>query len=276
MELGKTNTLTIARATDNGCYLVDTEGNEVLLPNAYVTKEMSIGNEVSVFVYKDNLQRITATTLKPKLELEQFAFLEVKEVNKAGAFMDIGLVKQLLIPFKEQAVPMAVGESYVIFMFIDEETNRLVGSSQLEDFLFFEKIEVAEADEVELLLYKRTELGINAVVNNMFQGLIFKNDIHKNVKIGDKIKGFVKKVRADGKIDLLLEPMGFRNVIDATSQRVLNAIKKNDGFLKLTDKSSPDDIRNELGISKKAFKKALGGLYKQKIVLLEKEGTRLV
>ncbi|MBT8326559.1 MAG: GntR family transcriptional regulator [Bacteroidia bacterium] len=276
MEIGKTNTLKAARTTDNGCYLMDEAGNEVLLPNAYVSENLKLGDDIDVFVYKDNDQRPVATTLKPKVELEQFAFLEVMDVNNAGAFMDMGVVKQLLVPYAEQTEKMEVGKKYVVFLLLDEETDRLIGSTKIKHILFFDEIEVEEGEAVTILCYRSTDLGMSVIVNNMFQGLVFKTDIHKKVSIGDELKGYVKKIRNDGKIDILLEPMGYRNVIDSVSQQVLDAINKSDGFLKLTDKSDPNEIRRELGLSKKAFKKALGNLYKQKRVLLEKEGTRLV
>jgi len=276
MEIGKTNTLKAARTTDNGFYLMDEAGNEVLLPNAYVSPELKLGDEVSVFVYKDNDQRLTATILTPKVELEQFAYLEVKDVNNAGAFMDMGIVKQLMIPYSEQPVKMEEGEWYVIFFMLDEETNRLIGSAKIEDFIFTEDIDVEEGDAVDILCYKQSELGMNVVVNGLYQGLIFSSDIHRPLKVGEGTKAYVKKVRPDGKIDLLLQPMGYRNVIDKATQSVLDILTANDGFFEFTDKSSPDDIYKTFKMSKKAFKKALGSLYKQKIVLLEKEGTRLI
>ena len=276
MELGKTQTLKALRTTDNGCYLVDDDGNEVLLPNAYVSPELKLGDEISVFVYLDNEERITATTLKPKLELEEFAFLEIKQVNNAGAFADMGLVKQLMIPFREQEQKLEEGQFAVVFMLLGEETNRLVGSTKVRDFLFFDEIDVEEGDEVDLLFYRKTDLGMNAIVNNLFQGLVFKTDLHKPINIGDRLKGYVKKIREDGKLDLVLLPMGYKNLIDTASQQVLDAIKKNNGVLFLSDKSNPDEIKKQLGMSKKAFKKALGYLYKNKLVILEEKATRLV
>lgn len=276
MELGKTQVLRALRTTDNGCYLVDEEGNEVLLPNAYVSPELKLGDDISVFVYLDNGERITATTLKPKLELEQFAFLEIKQVNAAGAFADMGIVKQLMIPFREQEEKLEEGQFAVVFMLLDEETDRLIGSTKVRDFLFFDELDVEEGDEVDLLFYRKTDLGMSAIVNNMFQGLVFKTDIHKRVSIGDSLKGYVKKIREDGKIDVVLEPMGYKNVIDSVSQQVLDAITKNNGVLYLSDKSNPDDIKKQLGMSKKVFKKALGNLYKNKLVVLEERATKLV
>ena len=276
MEIGKTHRLKAARTTDNGCYLIDDDGTEVLLPNVYVSDNLKLGDEISVFVYLDNEERPVATTIKPHIELDKFAFLEVKDVNRAGAFMDIGLIKQLLVPFSEQPVKMEVGEWYVVFCLLDEQTDRLIASAMIDDFVFTEGIDLEEGDEVEALFYKKSDLGINAIVNNQFKGLVFQSDIDQDISIGNKLKAYVKKIRSDGKIDLILKPQGYRNVIDQSTQSVLDQLKQENGFFKYTDKSSPDDIRSKFGMSKKAFKKALGNLYKQKIVRLEKDGTYLI
>jgi predicted RNA-binding protein (virulence factor B family) len=276
MKIGKINKLIAARSTDNGYYLTDNDGNEVLLPNAYVSDNLSIADEIEVFVYKDSEDRIVATTLKPYVQFEEFAYLKVKEVNDYGAFMDWGLPKDLMVPFAEQTEKMKEGNWYLIFLLEDEQTERLIGSSKVNEFTFTTEIDVNTGDEVDLLLYNMTELGMNAIVNNMYKGLIFKSDIHKNIKPGDRIKGFVKQVREDGKIDILLEPGGYKNSIDPNSNIILSALKENDGFLNLTDKSAPEDIKRILGLSKKAFKKGLGNLYKQKIVELKEDAIRLL
>ncbi len=276
MEIGKINKLKAARTTDNGCYLMDAEGSEVLLPNAYVTKDLKLGDEIEVFVYKDNEERPVATTLAPKIQVDKFAYLQVMDVNKAGAFMDMGVVKQLMIPYSEQPVKMETGESYVVFCLLDDETDRLIGSAQLEDFIFTEEIDLEEGQEVDLLIYKRSNLGINVIVNQMFQGLIFHSDVHKRANIGDEIKGYVKTIREDGKLDILLQEPGYRNVIDKTTQGVLDILKKHGGKFPYHDKSNPDDIRRVFGMSKKAFKKALGNLYKNRMVELSKTGTKLL
>ncbi|MCD4833961.1 MAG: GntR family transcriptional regulator [Bacteroidales bacterium] len=276
MEIGKINKLTAARSTDNGYYLTDNDGNEVLLPNAYVADDLKIGDEIEVFVYKDSEDRIVATTLKPYVQFEEFAYLKVKEVNDYGAFMDWGLPKDLMVPFAEQTEKMKEGNWYLIFLLEDEQTERLIGSSKVNEFTFTTEIDVNTGDEVDLLLYNMTELGMNAIVNNMYKGLIFKSDIHKNIKPGDRIKGFVKQVREDGKIDIILEPAGYKNSIDENSDIILSALKENNGFLNLTDKSTPADIKRILGLSKKAFKNGLGNLYKQKIVELNEDGIKLL
>lgn len=276
MEIGKINKLKAARTTDNGCYLMDEEGNEVLLPNVYVSPSLNLGDEIEVFVYLDNEEREVATTLTPKIQLDSFAYLQVMDVNRAGAFLDMGVVKQLLVPYSEQPVKMESGEWYVVFCLLDDKTGRLIGSAQLEDFIFTEDIDVEEGDEVNILAYKRSDLGMNVIVNGQYQGLIFKSDMHKRVQVGDEIKAYVKQVRTDGKIDIVLEAQGYRNVIDSVTQGVLDILIKNDGFFKYHDKSDPAEISKVFGMSKKAFKRALGNLYKQRIVSLSKEGTKLL
>ena len=276
MEIGETNKLKVARATDFGYYLIDDADNEVLLPNAYVTDDLSISDDIEVFVYKDSEDRIVATTLKPYVQLEEFAFLQVKQVNKYGAFMSWGLPKDLMVPFAEQTKKMEEGNRYLIFLVKDEQTDRLIGSGKVNKFVNFKDIDVKQGDEVDLLLYKMTELGMNAIVNNIYKGLIFTSNIHKNIQPGDRIKGYVKQVREDGKIDILLEPIGYENSIDKNSGIILSVLKENNGFLDLTDKSALEDIKHKLGLSKKAFKKGLGNLYKQKIVELNEDGIKLL
>lgn len=276
MQIGKTLTLKASRTTDNGCYLADNEGNEVLLPNVYVQDHLKLGDDISVFVYLDSQERPIATTINPKIKADSFAYLEVKDVNNAGAFLDMGLVKQLLVPYSEQPVKMQPGEWYVVFCLVDEETNRLIGSAMIEDFLFTEELDVEVGDMVDVLFYKRSDLGMNAIVNDQFQGLVFESDIHQNIQVGDQLKAYVKNVRNDGKIDLSLQPQGYLKMIDQSSQSVLDMLHKNNGHFKYTDKSDPEQIRAVFGMSKKAFKKVLGNLYKQKIIRLEKTGTWLV
>jgi predicted RNA-binding protein (virulence factor B family) len=276
MEIGKINKLTVARTTDNGCYLEDENENEVLLPNAYVTDDLKINDEIEVFVYKDSEDRIVATTLKPYIQFEEFAYLQVKEVNDYGAFIDWGLPKDLMVPFAEQTVKMVEGKWYLIFLLEDTETERLIGSNKIKDFVFFKDIDVKEGDEVDLLLYEMTDLGMNTIVNNLYKGLIFESDIHKKIKPGDKLKGYVKQVREDGKIDIVLEQPGYSKSIDENSNIILSALKENDGFLNLTDKNTPDEIKNKLGLSKKAFKKAIGTLYKQKTIELSEKRIKLL
>ena len=276
MHIGKTNRLKAARTSEFGFFLADETRNEVLLPNAYVSDELKLEDEIDVFIYRDSENRVVATTLKPYVELDEFAYLKVNQLNKFGAFLDWGLPKDLMVPFSEQNERMEEGRSYIIFMFMDESSERLVATTHLNEFFYSDDIDVKEGDEVELLLYKMTDLGMNAIVDNMYKGLIFKSDIHKNIQVGDRIKGYVKQVRKDGKIDLALEPKGYNDSIEKTADIILSAIKENDGVLSLTDKSSPEEISQRLGISKKAFKRGLGYLYKKKLLELLEGGVKLL
>lgn len=276
MEIGKVNRLKVARDTDFGFYLVDEDRNEVLLPNAYVSDDLKINDEIEVFIYKDSEDRIVATTLKPYAELNKFAFLEAKEVNKFGAFMDWGLPKDLMVPYAEQNEQLHEGEWYLIYLQRDEKTDRLFGSNKINRFVKFKDIDVKPGDEVDLLLYRISDLGMSVIVNNSYKGLIFRSDIHKNIQPGDRIKGFVKKLRPDGKIDISLEPIGYEKSIDKNANIILTALKEDRGFLNLTDKSAPEEIKHILGLSKKAFKKGLGFLYKQKIVEIKEDGIKLL
>ncbi len=275
MKLGKINRLKVGRISPFGTYLVDSENNEVLLPDDY-DEDVELGELIDVFIYLNSDDQYTASIKTPLIEVNKFAYLQVKDVNRVGAFMDIGISKDLLVPYAEQTEEMYVGNWYLVFMFVDEETDRLVGSCKENEFVFFDEIDVNTGDEVDLLLYRKTDLGIYAIVNNLYKGLIFSSDIHKEINLGDKIKGFVKQVREDGKIDILLEPLGYRQSIDPTCALILNKLKEANGQLFLTDKSSPEEIRKVFGLSKKAFKRGIGSLYKQKQLVILKESIRLL
>jgi predicted RNA-binding protein (virulence factor B family) len=275
MEIGKINKLLVERSTDNGLYLVDRKGNEVLLPNAYVIDEIKLDDEIDVFVYNDSEDRIVATTLTPFIQLEEFAWLKVKEVTRFGAFVDWGLPKDLLVPFARQKEKMQEDKYYLIYLLRDIQTDRLLGTSKVNPFFIYENIDLNISDEVHLLPYEYSDLGIKAVVNGKYSGLIFNSDVHKDVQAGEKIKGYVKNIREDGKIDISLSPMGYKNSIDKNTEIILNALKENDGILLISDKSSPEEISSILGMSKKAFKNTIGKLYKEKLVLLEKDRIKL-
>ncbi len=274
MQLGKINKLTVSRITKFGTYLKDDNNDEVLLPDDY-EGEVNLDDEIEVFIYLNNKEEYVATTNFPKVTLNRFAYLEVTDVNNIGAFINIGIEKELLIPYSEQTEEMHVGNSYLIFMYLDEETNRLVGSCKENDFVFFDEIDIERGDEVDLILYRNTENGMNAIVNNLYKGLIFTSDIHKKIKEGDNIKGYVKNVRDDGKIDLVLEPIGYKKSIDNSNDSILKKLKENDGVLFATDKSSPEEIKKHFGLSKKAFKRSLGNLYKQKVIVILEDCIKL-
>ncbi len=275
MEFGKINKLKITKEDNKGYYLADEDKNEVVLPKTADLENHTIDEEIEVFVYNESDNNLIATTIKPYAQYEEFAFLKVNSVNKFGAFIDWGMPNELMVPFSEQTGKLEEENWYLFFVLKDQETGRLIGSRKVNDFVFFDKIDIKKGDEVDLLLYNLTDLGINVIVNNLYKGLIFTSDIHKNINPGDKIKGYVKQVRDDGKIDIVLEPLGYKSYIDNNSEIILKAIKEGNGILKLTDKSSPEDIKQILGLSKKAFKRGLGNLYKKKIVEIDSEGIKL-
>jgi hypothetical protein len=275
MILGKVNTLIANRSTENGFYFIDEEENEVLLPNKYVSETLNSGDSLSVFIYKDSEDRIVATTAKPTIQRHQFAYLKVLDVNKVGAFLDWGLDKDLLVPFFEQDQKMEAGKSYVVYLYLDQETDRLVASSKVQDFIEDEDIDLKEGQEVKLIVTKKTDLGFKVIIDNLFEGLIYHNEIFKPVGVGDTLTGYVKPLREDGKIDVILQKAGYKNVIEPNSNLIIDKIKANDGFLPLNDKSSPEAIYKEVGMSKKAFKKTIGSLYREKLILIEKNGLYL-
>lgn len=274
INLGEINKLTILRSTDNGFYLIDEEENEVLLPNNYIKDGWAIGDEVEVFIFKDSEDRLTATTQLPKIKLNDFALLQVNDVNSVGAFLNWGLPKDLFVPFKEQKHKMREGKFYVVTMFLDYESERLVASSKIDTFLEYEDIELTNGQEVDLIIYERTPLGFNCVINGLYKGLIYENEIFRDLNIGEKTKGFIKNLREDFKIDVSLQKVGYV-AQDENQEKILNILKGDAGYIGLTDKSKPEDIYEELRMSKKAFKKAIGGLYKQKLIWLKKDGVYL-
>lgn len=274
MENGKINKLGIARKDEKGFYLQDEKRQEIFISKEASTIELEVGSSVDVFIYKDR-SRIISTKL-PFAQLEEFAFLEVKLVTENGAYVDWGLDTDLFVPKEEQMEPLEVGLSYLFFVYEDEDNGAIRGSQRVEDFVFFDEIDIKRGDEVDLLLYRESDLGINVVINNLFQGLIFKSDIHKKVKVGDQIKGYVKQIREDGKIDVLLEPLGYKKSVESNTDLLIKAIQKADDFLPLTDKSDPDEIKTALGLSKKAFKRAAGHLYKKKLIEIRADGLYLV
>lgn len=276
MEIGKMNNLTVAQQTEEGFIFIDSTEDKALLPHAYVTDQISTGEEMDVFVHRDAKGQLVVSLSKPYIQIGEYALLQAKEVNEFGAFIDWGLPNELLVPFNHQAEKMETGNWYVIFLLKDLKTGRLIGSSKLELFFEFDDIHFEVGEEVDLMLYNQSDLGMNAIVNNLYKGLIFNSDIHKNINTGDKIKGFVKQVREDGKIDLSLEPIGFKQSIDSNTQVILDLLNSTGGFLRLTDKSDPEDIKDQLGLSKKAFKRALGGLYKERVIEILEDGIKLL
>lgn len=274
IKIGEYHTLEILRLTDPGLFLGDNDGNEVLLPNKYIPEDYQIGDKITVFVYLDHEERPVATTLIPHIKPCDFAVLKCNYTNEFGAFLDWNLEKDLFCPFKEQAYKMKQGEWYLVYCYIDEKTDRLVASSKTNSFLNNETLTVNKFDEVDLIVSHPSELGMNVIVNEKHLGLVYKDDIFKDLSIGDRLKGIVKKVRNDNKLDITLAQIGYRS-IEPTANTILKFLESNNGFLPLTDKSSPDTIKAKLQISKKAFKKGIGNLYKQRIIDLKEDGIYL-
>lgn len=276
IELGKINKLIVARQEPQGMYLRgDDPLDQVLLPNAYISEGLKIDDEIDVFVYLDNEERITATTLVPKILVNQFASLHVDQVNSNGAFMDMGIVKQLLVPYKEQIVPMEEGRTYLVYMYLDAKTERLVGTTKFHRYLGNEDVSVEVGEEVDLLILNKSDLGYNAMVNQKHTGLIFNSDVNQPLSVGQQLKGFVKTIRPDNKIDLTLQVQGVQS-IEVNAQKILDVLKKSEGSLNLNDKSSPEDISRVMLMSKKAFKKGVGNLYKMKLIVIGDDGIKLV
>ncbi len=275
IRIGEYNTLTVLRSTSVGLYLGDDDDNDVLLPKKYVTPEMKLDDKLSVFVYNDSEDRMVATTQTPYVKAEEFALLKVVDSNPSGAFMYWGLEKDLFVPKNEQKQPMSEGKEYLVFVYLDQSTNRLVGSSRIAEFLDNSKLQLKENEAVDLIIYERTDLGYNAIINNFFKGLIYHNEIFKPIDIGTRTKGYIKAIREDQGIDLSLQPLGIKNLEDS-AQQILDYLKSHNGFMNLTDNSSPEDIYNRMQMSKKSFKRGLGILYKQKLVRLEPNGVYVV
>ena len=274
VNVGEYNELEVVKQMDFGIYLRD-EDTEILMPTKWVPQGTAIGDKLEVFVFRDSDDRLIATTVKPFATADTFAFLECRQVNDTGAFLDWGMDKQLFVPFREQAQHMEEGKSYVVFVYVDEETDRLVASSKLSRFIIREDVELVEGDIVELLVYSETDLGYNAIVNDLYTGLIYKNEIFESIRVGDKMQGYVKRIREDEKIDLSLQKSGYE-LVDDVKWRILKLMKEENGFLSLNDNSSPEEIKAKLQISKKAFKKAVGALYKERLVKLTDKGIQLI
>jgi len=275
MKLGEINTLEILRETDHGVYLIDADDEEVLLPNRYVPSEFKIWDKIDVFVYLDNEERPVATTDMPYIKKDEFALLRCNQVTDFGAFLDWGLVKELFCPFKEQAFKMKPGGWYLVHCYLDDKTERLVASSKTNRFLDNKTLTVEQFEEVDLIASHPSDIGWNVIVNKKHSGLIYKDNIFKDISVGDKLKGVVKKIRPGNKLDISLEKIGYRN-IEPNAERILQELEDNSGFLNLTDKSNPEDIKAQLQMSKKSFKKAVGTLYKQRQIEIKSDGIYLV
>lgn len=273
-ELGKINSLLINRFTPNGAYLALQEGGEVLLPKSYLNGTEKEGEEIEVFVYTDSEDRPVAVTNRPVALLDEFSIMEAKEITKFGAFMDWGLPKDLFVPKAEMAKPMTIGNKYLVRVCKDYKTERLIGVSKYEDFLIKDTQGFEVGQETEAAIFEETDLGFKALIEGNFEGLLYKNEVFQPIHLGDKIRVFIKKRREDGKLDLQLLPIG-REKYEEGAEKILEVLKIRK-FLPLHDKSSPESIKELLGMSKKHFKQSIGQLYKAKKIRIKDDGIELV
>lgn len=275
IEIGNYNTLKIIKILSFGAYLDGGNGLEILLPTRYVPQDAKINDTVKVFIYHDNEGRLIATTAKPLAIAGEFQFMEVKSVNKTGAFLEWGLMKDLLVPFKEQKMPMKEGKWYLVYVHVDHVTKRIVASARIDKYLDNTIPNYTFNQEVDLLVADETEIGYKVIINNTHWGLVYRNEIFQRLEKGDHLKGYIKEVRDDEKIDVSLTPLGYQKV-EGIASIILESLKAQGGFIAVHDKSEPDLIYSLFRCSKKAFKQAIGSLYKQKLITIEPQGIKLV
>lgn len=276
IQLGKRNDMKVLRMVDFGAYLDAGDIGEILLPNRYVPEGCKVGDEVNVFVYLDSEERLVATTQKSLVEVNHFACLEVKWVNEHGAFLDWGLMKDLFCPFKEQKQKMQVGYKYVVYAYIDAVTYRIVASAKLEKFISNERPPYSKGDEVDIIVCQRTDLGFKVIVDEKFYGMLFDKDVFKPLRKGDRMKAYIKQVRPDDKIDVVLQNESGRELVEGFAERLLQELFASEGgCLPYHDKTDADEIYKAFGVSKKTFKRAVGDLYKRNLITLSDSGIEL-
>lgn len=275
MQIGKTQILKVNRHAEAGVYLADANGTEILLPNRYVPEICHIGDTLEVFVYTDGEDRPIATTVKPFAEIGQFALMTVKQITDFGAFLDWGIMKDLLVPFSEQRGDLKEGDKVFVYVYEDGVTHRVCASARWEKFTNSDVTSLNAKDKVSLTVASKTELGYKVVINGEFKGLIFSSDVFKPLHIGDKTEGYIEKVREDGKVDVRLKQNGY-GAISAEAEKILDKLKSEGGFIPVTDKSEPELIYSLFGISKKTYKKAVGDLYKRRMIAILYNGIKLL
>ena len=266
IKIGDYNKMTVLKSLDFGIYMDGGNGIEILMPKRYVPEGVNIGDELDCFVYLDSEDRLLATTETPFTTVNHFAFLSVNSTNQVGAFLDWGVSKELLVPFREQKVPMEEGRSYLVYLYLDSVSNRIAGSAKVNKFIDNVPPIYKKNEEVDLIIMKKTDIGYKVIINELHSGMIYHNQIYKPVNIGDKVKGYIKEVREDQKIDVLLQPMGYEKVVGDLENTILDMLSENEGFLPYTDKADPDTIMSEFHCSKKNFKKAIGALDRKSVV----------
>lgn len=275
IEIGRYYNLPIIKTVDFGVYLDAGDDIEILLPRKHVPENCKIGDKLKVFIYHDSNERLIATTHKPLAVVGQIALLTVKSVTKVGAFMDWGIPRDLFVPFREQQKKMVAGQSYAVYVYVDEKSNRITASSRIDKFMKKNTHEFEEGQEVELIVYDSTPLGYKAIINNSWIGVLYHSEIFRDLEIGLQAKGYIKKIREDNKIDLSLHSPGYRKV-DDIAMEILEQLKKVRDNTEISDKSSPELIYQLFGVSKKMFKRAIGLLYKQQLITIDDDGIHVI
>ena len=274
-ELGRYNTLSIVEFGEHGA-LLDGGDRNILMPKKYVESSWKPGDEVRVFVYLDQEERLVATTETALAKVGDFAFLKVAWTNKYGAFLDWGLNKDIFVPFKEQGKKMMKDHSYLVYIYIDDQTGRIVATTKLDRYINYETDGVyQEGQTVGITVWKQTDIGFKVIVDNQYAGLVYKNELFRPLQTGDRMEAYIKNVRTDGRLDISLQRSGKEHVMDLAEQ-ILQALRAEGGFLPLPDSSTPEEIAEHFPVSKKAYKKAIGALYKKRIIAIEEDGIRLL
>jgi predicted RNA-binding protein (virulence factor B family) len=275
ISYGKFNTLAVIRIDGEQLFLDGAEQGEIPLIDQNYPENVQLNDLLKVFVFKDGKNQLQATLKTPKAQVDEVAWLQVVSLSHAGAFLDWGLPKDLLTPFSEQNVKMVEGRHYLVRLFLDEN-NRIAASTLLDDFIQDTAFYLKEGDEVNLMIADQTELGVKAIINHKYWGVLYKNEIFQNLQKGQNISGYIKKIRADNKIDLTLNCEKYGQKVDATSEKLLDMLQAQGGFMAVTDKSPPKLIYDSFGVSKKVFKQSIGSLYKQRKIVIEENGIRIV
>lgn len=275
IKLGDYNELKVVKTVDFGIYLDGGDEGEILMPSRYVPKGIRPGDVIECFLYLDQDERLVATTEEPLARVGEFACLEVAWVNEYGAFLNWGLMKDLFCPFREQKMRMAKGNKYVVYVHIDEESYRIVASAKVEHFFSKDKPDYKHGQEVDLLVWQKTELGFKVIIDNKYAGLVYEDQVFRHLQTGDKLKGYIANIRPDGKIDVTVQPTGRRQTLDF-SEQLLQYLKSHNGFCELGDKSDAEEIKMRFQVSKKVYKRAIGDLYKRHLIVISEDGIKLV
>ena len=275
IKLGDYNDLTVVKTVDFGIYLDGGDEGEILMPSRYVPDGIRPGDTIDCFLYLDQDERLVATTEEPLAKVGEFACLEVAWVNEYGAFLNWGLMKDLFCPFREQKMRMVKGNKYVVYVHIDEESYRIVASAKVEHFLSKERPAYKHGEEVDLLVWQKTELGFKVIIDNKYAGWVYEDQVFRHLQTGDRLKGYIANVRTDGKIDVTVQPTGRRQTLDF-SEQLLQDLKDNGGKCDLGDKSDAEDIKLRFQVSKKVFKRAIGDLYKRHLIAIADKGIQLL